>query len=1606
MTTDETPPVVGGFDFKMLEEKINSPDKIPSPDASDRITSSSKPVHSSKRLPTVPVDNNLPRISNRVAHQFALLKNGQRAAQLDNTTGTKVKRAMVSNITQAVSQDKLVARYWSPKVKGILPGDLYDKDRPEDTIDSSVKLSPANAKLISIVSRIRELSADKYIRSKSDEMIRDRVTQIQHTETSTILSQVLNLTTRNNAFFEGTFKKYLMTSIELKFKHIFLTKDILKYTKMTLSTLSSKFDAVKHNTSLPDTDKRRFIDDVKSNIRTNLSKAVSQAIIDKTKAPAAKMFGTVLSGGKKYISKKYRNLFNNGPIETDEVEPKQYNTRNSIHDKIRNAVSGFVHKIKVEAGTSPRAYGRPDMSTTRVVSPNHVPSHLENIVHHMSEMHDKSKNTIDNALLKNGNDPVPFDVLTRRSIVDIIPGFLSKLHKESSSIAKMIDILSKDLLSPSKHKFFDKHSKSEELVFDRSTGDYVSKEKFAENTKNTLFGNKEDRTKKIQPLINALHKGFTEQGGDSQEFEDALPNIVKFVTNISKHAKVVKIENIKKYLAGGKLSRQEQDYLDAILVDIPKNARKRVLKIIGTTFHKDGNSPHGNSGFDKIVRNIARHLDDSIGDKSHDVENLEKIAQNGDHRHIPGLVDVATGRVNHEAVRKIHNDVDVNKLKANLGKDIPEDISHEEHIVRNVKAAVSEKVAEFKRRLSRGAADRLSRKTHTPNRDSVQISGPGVYIQGAGKELHVPLDNLHDTHKKITDLHNRLVNGIVKPKSGDKTSPKHLTDHKDHGPVDNASLKALVTQPLAKMTKLLEPISKHYVKVDSLTKHHVFDDDHRAHKKTSAPVSNRVDNLKKAAIPGVFDTLRKKIVPNTTDSQPGQEHEKASSKGGGGLVEGMLEGYGSWRAVKKIYKAVKGLRGAATVAGGAAEAGAVGGASTIAGTLATGVVPALVVGAAVHNFWHMKEGIRETKSIMRSFFGSSRRMNMMKMRNGIYNVPEARIFLLADLEKDVDSFADSSNASALSAGVINDYVGRFKFDKKNKDQVAFFTNWYWRTFIPIFMFSRSILKSKFNINFADQEDLSEDQVAEYKKLLESSSVYKQLKGSSPEVSPEGFKKSSGSKEDKPKEEPKEGIQNKVAATVAAVSPFSANYKGTTTSTTSPFDVPKPGEKSEAQPSLLNMGSSGVSSPSLLGGKPSTPSTPEADPFSTKYKAPSAEGAAATSAAIAPSTKEGPGEVSTPGLLSKSNIQGSTKPIPISGGGKNWSPRTWKSIEGPVLAKLKSMGWTDAQAAGLASNVFRESTGNPGAVGDGGHAYGIGQWHKDRQQAFEAKFGHSIKGSTIDEQLEFMNYELRQGTEKSAGKKLMMATTAKEAGATVSRYYERPGDKVGEMGVRGAAAEEMLARNAGKPTSTTDVASAIPGAKPEGGSADKNQPAVASAGGEVSTSAATAPDTKKPGAVDNAVANAPAATTPAGFNLLGPSPEATPTPALTNIDKVINPPSTTPAPVAPPSTPAIASNTGTINVNDPESKQQTSLLSQQNVILSKIASLLDPGNKQAQGDNKEVVSKLDSVIADINQNGSGAAACGNSSDAGGNTTNTSTPGNNNTGINVSRPKVVA
>lgn len=123
------------------------------------------------------------------------------------------------------------------------------------------------------------------------------------------------------------------------------------------------------------------------------------------------------------------------------------------------------------------------------------------------------------------------------------------------------------------------------------------------------------------------------------------------------------------------------------------------------------------------------------------------------------------------------------------------------------------------------------------------------------------------------------------------------------------------------------------------------------------------------------------------------------------------------------------------------------------------------------------------------------------------------------------------------------------------------------------------------------------------------------------------------------------------------------------------------------------------------------------------------------------------------------------------------------------------GWTREQAAGIVGSTMQESGVDPTARNKTSGAYGIGQWLGSRVADFKAWSGHDLQGSSLEEQLAFMQFELTKGKEQAAGKGIRTANTAQEAAALHAQLYERPGASEANLGQREAYAAALAGSSA-------------------------------------------------------------------------------------------------------------------------------------------------------------------------------------------------------------------
>lgn len=136
-----------------------------------------------------------------------------------------------------------------------------------------------------------------------------------------------------------------------------------------------------------------------------------------------------------------------------------------------------------------------------------------------------------------------------------------------------------------------------------------------------------------------------------------------------------------------------------------------------------------------------------------------------------------------------------------------------------------------------------------------------------------------------------------------------------------------------------------------------------------------------------------------------------------------------------------------------------------------------------------------------------------------------------------------------------------------------------------------------------------------------------------------------------------------------------------------------------------------------------------------------------------------------------------------------------NLSTPDLAKQAheyylSKGIPEHVSAGILGNLIQESGLNPNAVGDGGKAKGIAQWHPDRYKGlvnFSRQQGRNP--NSLETQLDYVLQE--PGESERVLKRMFNTNSASEAAHIFSNIYERPNKKFAMNDRRAGYANSVL-----------------------------------------------------------------------------------------------------------------------------------------------------------------------------------------------------------------------
>lgn len=437
-------------------------------------------------------------------------------------------------------------------------------------------------------------------------------------------------------FLTGTFTGYIKKSLELKYNHLFIARDTFNAVKGMAKIVEARLIDIVKNTGLPDFAKQssmhkrgvgalkrganqtstEFFSSFRQNFMKNMKGAVMNPIQMFTQQMLPMMdLGSQMAGmaGPMTLGSILSTVGGiGGSIGGQYMTRKFLNNNSTIVDLINNFTRGLKGRAqsKIEDWADKhRGYGGGPLGF------------LANLIPKFNR-----DTTVRNTLMEDQFETVPFDAITRQTIVEIIPAHLENIAKYVTGMAMSI--------APG--------GKYENITFDKTTRKIETAETAREHYVDYYSGGKavrEHRGKDIMDRFkyNALGKtgadAKSEIGKDLiKKYDQREIDLKKFIHNSSWYHQSFKVKELINWYN----TDEQSEYIQKVFDNV-ENPRDLCELLLGTVCDKkytdDGSAYFDPSTINGIaLTNIENLVIDHFGDTDYIRKNADSINPSGDAR--------------------------------------------------------------------------------------------------------------------------------------------------------------------------------------------------------------------------------------------------------------------------------------------------------------------------------------------------------------------------------------------------------------------------------------------------------------------------------------------------------------------------------------------------------------------------------------------------------------------------------------------------------------------------------------------------------------------------------------------------------------------------------------------------------------------------------------------------------------------------------------------------------------------------------------------------------------------------------------------------------------
>lgn len=542
-----------------------------------------------------------------------------------------------------------------PKAKAFLPKKLYaaiDRKLSERAANRAsfayrpqakeqLEAETISNELAAIFTQQQEIQRDTAVEAKKSELLSMAVEGARHKQTATSLTHIYDAQRSVELFHRTIHTAYMKKSLELKYKHLFIARDTYNLLARSLATFETYFKAIEKNTMLPDMAKAEIGDFH----RRNVTQRYGEMMADFMGNIRKRLFDNIKNTARSAVGNigMFTDMAAMGADMStmmDSMSPQPTGpgariarlaglglgkliggpTAKRLLSKISpitNDLNKSLSDLKAHA-----AIKLSSLSRKWATSDNPVLTILSNMIPQLSV-----RSSGENALLAKPDAPTAFDMATRQSIVEIIPGYLSRILHSMEKMRTGDDDI-------------------DQTVYNAYTRKFTSIRDLEKSVNQRMYGSDDTRAHAFASTMGILEAGYKHAGHEDVEeyYKDIKPDINRFMINHGIYREGLRLDDIAKYVVSGGTAGN-MSYIDRVCEGFSHNRIEVLQAIIDGLKNADG------TWNKRSVSNLTSQLVEYMRNDTYTTE-LVNVGEKLGYRHLfSDKVDTKTRRAMESAAR-------------------------------------------------------------------------------------------------------------------------------------------------------------------------------------------------------------------------------------------------------------------------------------------------------------------------------------------------------------------------------------------------------------------------------------------------------------------------------------------------------------------------------------------------------------------------------------------------------------------------------------------------------------------------------------------------------------------------------------------------------------------------------------------------------------------------------------------------------------------------------------------------------------------------------------------------------------------------------------------